>query len=333
MKYFQPTHYTCHDPKFDYSDGLPPFEHIESVKRYEQILKGVKNVAKKGEITKVDSFIKLKKLYKIHDKKYIKFLVNICKELEEDKDFLPSMFREDLSEANVKFQSGMYCKEIGTPLQKNSIKAILNSAKVALKSAKYSYKNYEIVFALTRPPGHHSGYKSYAGYCYVNNCFLGAKYFLDKGLKPVILDIDYHIGDGTAELSQKNQVHYYTTNVNPFKNYPYLSKGTDFGKFIHESEILPNTDFKTYLSQIKTLLKDINTQNPDVFILSLGFDTIKGDLGQDLKIEFEPQDFYQIAKIIKKSIKCKILIYLEGGYNTQKLTSAVECFIKGMEEN
>ncbi len=332
MKYFQPTHYTCHDPKYDYSDGLPPFEHIESVKRYEQILKGVMKVSKPNEIQKIDKFIKLKKLYTIHDKKYIKFLVNLCKVLEEDKDFLPSMFRNDLSLANIKFQSGMYCKEIGTPLQKHSIKAILNSAKVALKAAKYTYKHDEIVFALTRPPGHHSGHKSYAGYCYVNNCFLGAKYLLDKGLKPIILDIDYHIGDGTAELSQKFGVHYFSTHVNAFKNYPYLSKESDFGEFVHESEIKPNTSFKKYLKQLKVLLKDINAQKPDVFLLSLGFDTLQGDLGQDLKVEFDPQNFYEIAKLIKEKIGCKILIYLEGGYNTQKLSESVEYFLQGMNE-
>ncbi len=331
MRYFKPSHYGSHDPKYDYSDGVKEFAHIESVTRYEQILRGVENFAKKGEITKVKKLINPKKLYTIHSKKYIKFLISLCNEIVDGEDFVPSMFRNDLSQANVRFQSGMYCKEIGTPLQKNSIKAILNSAQVALRAAKYALKNDEIVFALTRPPGHHSGHKSYAGYCYVNNCFLGAKYLQDKGLKPAILDIDYHIGDGTAELADKFNIHYYSTHVNPFKNYPYLSKETKFGKYVHKYEIKANISFDDYLTKLKKVLKDINSKKPDILLLSLGFDMLQGDLGQDEAICFNQKEYGVIAQTIKDSMDCKILIYLEGGYNKTKLSEAVQYFLKNID--
>lgn len=330
MKYFYPTLYTKHNPKYDYSDGLPPFRHVESIKRYEKILQGVINYAKKEDIVSSDRLIGLKYLYEIHDKKYIKFLFDLCNNLDEKEDFLPSMFRDDLSNAPLRFKSGMYCKEIGTPIQKHSIKAILNSAYIALISAKYVHKNRKNAFALTRPPSHHSGVKSYGGYCYVNNCFIGANYFLKLGLKPVILDIDYHIGDGTIELCEKFGVDYFSLHVNPWRNYPYLSKDTNFKQNIYLNEIKKGTTCKEYLKKLQNSLDTINRLKPDVFILSLGLDTLKNDKGQDEEINLKKSDFYSLGKCIKTSITCNILIYLEGGYNRASLTKAMEYFLKGI---
>lgn len=329
MKYFYPLLHVNHNPSFDYSDGFPPFKYMESVKRLEKLMDGVFKHAKKEDIIYVKNLIKLKYLYEIHDKKYINFLIDLCKELDKNEEYLPSMFRENLEYAPIRFKGGMYCKEIGTPIQKTSIKSMLNSANTALQTALHVHKTNENAFALTRPPGHHSGIRSYGGYGFINNCFIGAKYFLNQKVKPVILDIDYHIGDGSIELCEKFGVQYHSLHIDPWKNYPYLTKNITFKPNIHLTHLQHNTTSKTYMNNLKRILKNINTQKPDVLILSLGFDILQSDYCQDEAILIKSKDFFDIGKSIKKFITCKVMICLEGGYDKPNITKSMDEFLKG----
>jgi acetoin utilization deacetylase AcuC-like enzyme len=55
-------------------------------------------------------------------------------------------------------------------------------------------------FALVRPPGHHCA-NDPNGFCIFNNVFAGTKYAQSLGWKKVlILDVDFHHGDGTEKL-------------------------------------------------------------------------------------------------------------------------------------
>lgn len=329
MKFFYPLNHKKHNPSFDYSDGLPPFRHIENKNRLHFIYKSVLKFAKKEDIEHVKTLIDLDYLKQIHDSNYIDFLVNLCDSLDEKEEYIPSMFRKNLQLAPIRFQGGMYCTEIGTPLQKHSMEVILNTAKCSLDGAKHLHKTSQNTFVLARPPGHHAGFKTYAGYCFVNNCIIGADYFLKQKLKPIILDVDYHIGDGTIDLATRMNIEYFSLHINPWKNYPYFSKNVKFAKNIHLEHLKNNTKSKEYLSKFKKTLEKISKINYDVFMLSLGLDTLKNDLSQDGKIFLEKEDFFTMGKLIKQQNK-KLIIYLEGGYNMADTSDALEEFLKGL---
>ncbi len=330
MKYFYSALNDIHDPKYDYSDGLPAFAYMESVPRMKALLDGVLLHVKKEEIVHVKDLIDLDLVYDIHDKDYIDFLRDLCEDLEENEDFIPSIFRSDLVDAPLRFRAGMYCKEIGTPLQKGSFKAALNSANTALRAAKYLHVENKNAFALTRPPGHHSGAKNYGGYGFINNAYLCAKYFLNQGLKPVVLDVDYHIGDGSVELCEGGGVEYFSLHIDPWKNYPYLNKGMSFKENIHLAHLPHKITNERYFEILAGVLEQIKSQNTDVLVLSLGFDTLASDYCQDEQIGLKNEDFLHLGRMIK-ALDMKLLICLEGGYDTPNLTESMDYFLQGIK--
>lgn len=69
-------------------------------------------------------------------------------------------------------------------------------------------KEVKNAFALTRPPGHHSGSQfKCSGFCFINNAALAAKYAQTKYNKKrvLVLDWDVHHGDGSAKLLEKEE--------------------------------------------------------------------------------------------------------------------------------
>jgi acetoin utilization deacetylase AcuC-like enzyme len=58
-------------------------------------------------------------------------------------------------------------------------------------------------YALVSHPGHHAGFASAGGYCYLNNAAVLARSLSSSSLsltRLAILDVDYHAGNGTASL-------------------------------------------------------------------------------------------------------------------------------------
>src|SRR5579859_7398068 len=60
-------------------------------------------------------------------------------------------------------------------------------------------------FALIRPPGHHATTNLCGGYCYLNNVVICAADVLRHTLagKVVIIDVDFHHGNGVVEILQR----------------------------------------------------------------------------------------------------------------------------------
>ena len=55
-------------------------------------------------------------------------------------------------------------------------------------------------FVVTRPPGHHAGADTAAGFCFFNNIAIAASRLLESGARVAILDWDVHHGNGTQEI-------------------------------------------------------------------------------------------------------------------------------------
>jgi acetoin utilization deacetylase AcuC-like enzyme len=326
MKYFFPIHQAMHTPSIDLSDGLPGYKHLEAPSRANIVLQGLLE-GKKSEIKYIDSLAK-KEVYELHDKDYVDFLFAITDEITPEEEYIPPVFRDDLSASPVRFKGGMYCTEIGTPIGKYTLKAALNSASSAIKGAKYLVKNKDDAFILTRPPGHHAGKRRYGGYCFFNNSYLVAKVLNDNGLSTAIVDIDYHIGDGSLEFAHK-KAPYFSLHSNIQKNYPYLQK--DFypkNDFVTLKEFKTGINGETYIKEVKSILDEALKTSPDTLILSLGFDTLESDYCQDEYIYVKPKHYFEIGKLFG-SFKGNIIILLEGGYDLVGIKDSAKYFIEG----
>ncbi|KZV52430.1 histone deacetylase 8 [Dorcoceras hygrometricum] len=89
----------------------------------------------------------------------------------------------------------------GTFLNPGSWDAALLAAGTTLSAMKHILDGQgKISYALVRPPGHHAQPTRADGYCFLNNAGLAIQLALRSDIKKVVvLDIDVHYGNGTAE--------------------------------------------------------------------------------------------------------------------------------------
>jgi acetoin utilization deacetylase AcuC-like enzyme len=212
------------------------------------------------------------------------------------------------------------------------------------------------VLALCRPPGHHCNTHMAGGYCYVNNAVLAVdelrirtlaldprgetkEAVLDARLTSVaILDIDFHHGNGTQDAFYTSSEILYVS-IHGENEYPYYSgKEDEIGLghghgFNCNFPLEPGATFEQYMEKLQLALGEIQMFQPDVLLISLGFDTYHLDpLG---KFQIETEHYAKIAKAIRSTKGLQsvpVMILLEGGYVIKDLGANLLSFLDGWEE-
>ena len=181
--------------------------------------------------------------------------------------------------------------------------------EIALLAAGGAIKAAELVisgepaFGLIRPPGHHASRDHCWGFCFFNNMAISIAKLKKEGKirTAVILDIDLHFGDGTANVFQGMPEVVY-----------FHPEGRD------------RLEFVDTISQFLTRAK------ADVVAVSAGFDRHEDDWGGLLRTE----DYETIGKLVKgfAQRECRGRRYgvLEGGYNHDVLGMNVKALLEGM---
>ncbi len=164
----------------------------------------------------------------------------------------------------------------------------------------------EPAFALIRPPGHHATAIKDQGFCFFNNMAVSLSYLrsIDYIKTAFILDIDYHYGNGNADIFENESW------VDIFDPCPYG---------MHISR-------QSYLDMIKSALQTVVA---DVIAVSAGFDRHIQDWGHLLFTK----DFYTIGLWVRNAAKrnnggCYGI--LEGGYNHNVLGESILAFLNGL---
>lgn len=197
-------------------------------------------------------------------------------------------------------------------------------------------------FALIRPPGHHCCNKA-SGFCICNNVVVATRAAQNLGLnKVIILDIDFHHGDGTQKLitdenllykqiknTKMVSIHGYGPGIYPGTGSTSESTENVLNIPVHitrepESRLYANDEF--YQGIITNqVIPWIDEFNPDLFIVSLGVDAHSQDSLEGLNIT--DKTYVMIAETLHKYNK-PVLFVLEGGYNVQVIYSVVSKIIK-----
>jgi acetoin utilization deacetylase AcuC-like enzyme len=327
MRLFYPTRHALHRPQKDYSDGLPPFEHLEVPERVDLVLGGLQ-AAGPFEIMNVDEEA-VEDARALHDGDYIEFLLAMARHIPAGQEYVPPVFRNDLALAPLAFRGGMYCKEVGTPIGPGTGTAALNAAATAAAAAEHLAERGEDVFALCRPPGHHAGRRRYGGYAYFNNAYIAVRRLAKRGWRTPVLDVDYHLGDGSLEFAAESAP-YFSLHADPWRNYPYWDAALQLERPHVRLESLPaGADATTYLSRLSRLLENISALHPDAIVVSIGFDTVRSDYIQDEEIRLEADDFTRVGRAIG-SLTAPLLLVLEGGYDRQSLAACARNFMSGL---
>jgi acetoin utilization deacetylase AcuC-like enzyme len=192
-------------------------------------------------------------------------------------------------------------------------------------STKYS-------FALIRPPGHHCN-NDPNGFCVFNNVYVGAIYAQKIGFEKVlILDVDFHHGDGTQQLIEANPNQNISfVSIHGFGEviYPGTGDKSNLDSNILNIPLKMKKEFKSreyitddYYNKILNteVFPFVQNKNPDLIIVSLGFDAHKDDPLEGMNIT-DLTYLFLTSKL--KQLNKPVMFVLEGGYNVKTIARIV----------
>ncbi|MGB3151182.1 MAG: histone deacetylase [Maribacter sp.] len=163
-------------------------------------------------------------------------------------------------------------RKIGFPLSEVLVERERVIADGTMKACKFSLENG---IAMNIAGGTHHAYTNKGeAFCMLNDQAIGARYLQSEKLakKILIVDLDVHQGNGTAEIFQKDDS-VFTFSMHGASNYPFKKEESDL-----DIALKKGTGDAIYLSILKeTLPKLIASQKPDFIFYLCGVDVIASD--------------------------------------------------------
>jgi acetoin utilization deacetylase AcuC-like enzyme len=239
---------------------------------------------------------------------------------------------------------GLFCDDYMTPIFENTWPTILESANNGIIAANMIKNNdkHKIYYCLNIYPGHHAGFTKYGDYCFVNNA-MACAYCLSSDYKVGILDLDYHAGNGTAEIIdhiKNNNIYCVSIHANPEIEYPFYEGYEDDydNKNILNIPFNCDTSVKKYIEYVNKALQFLINNDIDHIIIAFGGDTYKNDpdTSELCRCGLEIDDYKKIGEIIKSELtkfkkNLKIIITQEGGYDLENIGDIIKSFLNGLE--
>ncbi|PQO41853.1 histone deacetylase [Blastopirellula marina] len=192
-------------------------------------------------------------------------------------------------------------------------------------------------FCMIRPPGHHATADKAMGFCLLNNIAIAATVALRELEVPriLIVDWDVHHGNGTQDIFWRDEnVAFFSMHRYPF--YPGSGDRDAIGEgpgkgYTWNLPIPYGTDRMATLTMFEYQLQEFAERvQPDLVMISAGFDAHKDDPVGDLGLETE--DFATLTKIVQEVADAwcggRIVSMLEGGYNPPRLADSIEVHLR-----
>ena len=202
-------------------------------------------------------------------------------------------------------------RKIGFPLSEVLIAREMIIADGTMRASEFALKNG---IAMNIAGGTHHAFSNRGeAFCMLNDQAIGAKYLQQKGLadKILIIDLDVHQGNGTAEIFQKdNSV--FTFSMHGKSNYPFVKEKSNLDIALENG-----TKDNEYLSILKeTLPKLINQEKPDFIYYLCGVDVIETDKLGKLALTIEgckERDRFVLQTCF--DFKTPVMCSMGGGYS------------------
>jgi len=240
-------------------------------------------------------------------------------------------------------RNGVRNLDADTVISADSYQAALLSAGAGLEAVdKILEGTVDNAFCAVRPPGHHAEQNKAMGFCLFNNVGVIARYAQDvkKIEKVFIFDWDVHHGNGTQHSFYKDSSIYYSS-IHQYPFYPGTGgvDETGTGDGLGSNLNLPMRAFSCdsdYITSIENkLIPVIQKFNPDLIIISAGFDAHENDpLAQiNLSTECYGKMTQKLMEIANDVCNGRILSMLEGGYDYSALADSVQLHVETLSNS
>ncbi len=206
-------------------------------------------------------------------------------------------------------------------------RAALASVTCAVRAAEHVAKTGETAYALTRPPGHHAGRNFHGGYCYFNNAASAAKRLAEKG-KVAVLDLDYHMGNGTQDIFKwRKDVLVVSIHAETPGEYPGEAYTEICAPNLVNLSLPPRASRRLYFKALELALISIREFAPKYLVVSIGYDIHQSDPQGGFGLA--SHDFRRIGERLS-SLGLPILLVQEGGYHLGLLGACARELLIGL---
>ena len=264
-------------------------------------------------------------ILKVHDAGMVAFLAEAYDEWTKRHGHSPAIPSawpahglHDGRRGDIEARLGTYASSADSPITAGTWKAAREAVNVALSAAAAIRDGEKAAFALTRPPGHHAAHDVFGGFCYLNNAAIAAQWLRDAGLRPAILDVDYHHGNGTQSIFyRRSDVYFCSIHADPAFAYPHFlgfagEAGEGDGEGTNLNLPLPDgTEWGHYDEALRRAIEAVKAFGPDVVLVSLGVDTYIEDPIAGFRLK--SADYLRLGARLA-DLHRPVLFLFEGGY-------------------
>lgn len=202
-------------------------------------------------------------------------------------------------------------RKIGFPLSEGLIEREMIIADGTMKASEFAVQHG---IAMNIAGGTHHAFSNRGeAFCLLNDQAIGAKYLQNNHLanKILIVDLDVHQGNGTAEIFQNDDT-VFTFSMHGKSNYPFQKEKSDL-----DIPLENGTTDKTYLQILKDILpKLIHQEKPNFIYYLCGVDVIETDKLGKLSLTIEgckERDRFVLQTCFDHKIP--VMCSMGGGYS------------------
>ena len=221
------------------------------------------------------------------------------------KTYLDKLDNQEFSKKEV--------RAIGFPM---SSRLIMREKLIAQGTIEGALSALKHGVAMNIAGGTHHAFSDRAeAFCILNDQAIAAKHLINKNYcnKIMILDLDVHQGNGTAEIF-RNDSQVFTVSFHGKKNYPFRKEKSDFDYGFEDGTL-----DKEYMSKIEyEIPRLINQFEPDFIFYLSGVDIIENDKLGRLSVTIngcKKRDEFVIKYCHKNQIPLQIS--MGGGYSRE----------------
>ena len=264
---------------------------------------------------------------------------------EEYHDTIKSLQFDSNNKPRNQFETKKTLKEKDSYDNYYTYQASLMAVGSLMSLSKMILQNkLDYAFGIIRPPGHHADMSNCHGFCFFNSVAITANYLVEKHKKKIaIIDWDVHHGDGTQKIfyNKKNPLFISVHRHDAGKFYPFVTgftkehgeeEGNGFNLNIPLDTKISITngnsaigDAEYILMFDKIIIPVLNEYDPDIILISCGFDAGENDFSGCLKCT--PITYAYMTKRLMMMNK-KLIFALEGGYTLDTIQRCSEAIFR-----
>ena len=277
----------------------------------------------------------------VHSAEYLEFLRTIHARWSRvpgaGPEVIPNVHpaaRGDSYPASPVGLAGWHQADTACPIAADTWTSAYWSAQTALSAAAHVADTAAPAYALCRPPGHHAFADLAGGFCFLNNSAIAAQALLARGLRPAILDVDVHHGNGTQGIFyHRADVLTVSIHADPAGFYPFYwghahERGQGAGLGANLNLPLPRgTGDDGMMRALDRALARIDAFGADVIVVALGLDAHRDDPFQGLAVT--TPGFTTMARAIAAAGRPMLMVQ-EGGYVSDALGANLAAFLSGV---